>query len=103
VNIVAKKGDWVRIHSVVLAPDERSGALPEDTKRVPLELWTKGYLSADAKLGEEVSVTTRTGRIVSGTLSDEAPHYAHSFGDFVPELQKAGDDAFSFLFGGGET
>lgn len=97
---MAKKGDWVRIHSVVLTPDERSGALPEDTKRVPLELWTKGYLQTDAAIGGEASVTTRTGRSVSGELVDETPHYTHSFGDFVPELQKAGDDAFKFLFGG---
>ena len=97
---MAKKGDWVRIHSVVLLPGERSAAVPEDTKQVPLEQWTKGYLAQDALLGEEASVTTRTGRNVSGTLVDEAPHYSHSFGAFVPELQKAGDDAFAFLFGG---
>ena len=97
---MAKKGDWVRIHSVVLMPEQRSSAVPEDTKAVPLEQWTKGYLNADAPLGGEAAVTTRTGRIVSGTLTDEAPHYTHSFGDFVPELQKAGDEAFAFLFGG---
>lgn len=97
---MAKKGDWVRIHSIVLLPEQRSAAVPEDTKSVPLELWTKGYLQADAPLGAEAKVTTRTGRIVSGVLVDENPHYSHSFGDFVPELQTAGDQAFSFLFGG---
>lgn len=97
---MAKQGDWVRIHSVVLSAGERAAAVPDDTKRVPLELWTKGYLRRDANLGEEVSVITRTGRIEHGTLTDEMPHYAHSFGDFVPELQRAGDDAFAFLFGG---
>ncbi len=97
---MAKKGDWVRIHSVVLTPGERAAALPDDTRRVPLELWTKGYLAADASPGDEVAVTTRTGRTVRGTLIDEAPHYEHSFGDFVPELQQAGDEAFAFLFGG---
>ena len=97
---MAKKGDWVRIHSIVLTSNERSDALPEDTKTVPLELWTKGYLLADAVVGGEASVTTRTGRIVTGELVEESPHYSHSFGDFIPELQKAGDDAFHFLFGG---
>ena len=95
-----KKGDWVRIHSVILAPEQRSSAVPEDTKSVPLEQWTKGYLHSDTSLGAETTVTTRTGRVVSGTLVDEAPHYSHSFGDFVPELQQAGDEAFAFLFGG---
>ncbi|MPN56544.1 2-amino-4-ketopentanoate thiolase alpha subunit [bioreactor metagenome] len=97
---MAKKGDWVRIHSVILQPGERAAAVPEDTKQVPLEQWTKGYLQVDAALGEEASVVTRTGRLVSGTLVDETPHYTHSFGDFVPELQQAGDEAFRFLFGG---
>lgn len=97
---VANKGDWVRIHSIILMPEQRSSAVPEDTKAVPLEQWTKGYLHADTLLGGAASVTTRTGRIVSGTLVDETPHYTHSFGDFVPELQQAGDEAFAFLFGG---
>ena len=97
---MAKKGDWVRIHSIILTPEQRSSAVPDDTKSVPLEQWTKGYLLADAKLSEVAEVTTRTGRVVSGTLVEETPHYSHSFGDFVPELQQAGDEAFAFLFGG---
>ena len=97
---MANKGDWVRIHSVILQPGERAAAVPEDTKRVPLEQWTKGYLQKNAALGEQTSVITRTGRLVTGTLVDEAPHYTHSFGDFVPELQQAGDEAFRYLFGG---
>lgn len=97
---MAKKGDWVRIHSIILAPEQRSSAVPDDTKSVPLEQWTKGYLHATTPLGGEAVVTTRTGRVVSGTLVNEAPHYTHSFGDFVPELQQAGDEAFAFLFGG---
>ena len=97
---MANKGDWVRIHRVVLQPNERAAAVPEDTKRVPLELWVKGTLCADAEIGEEVSVVTRTGRIVAGTLLEVNPHYEHSFGAFVPELQRAGDEAFHFLFGG---
>jgi len=99
---MAKKGDWVRIHSIILTPEQRSAAVPDDTKSVPLEQWTKGHLHADTPLGGEATVTTRTGRIVSGTLVDETPHYAHSFGDFVPELQQVGDEAFAFLFGGSE-
>ena len=35
---MAKKGDWVQIHNIVLTPEERSGALPEDTKSHPLEM-----------------------------------------------------------------
>ena len=97
---MANKGDWVRIHSVILTPDERAAAVPEDTKRVPLELWTKGYLQSGAQIGETVAIVTRTGRAVTGELVEVNPHYSHSFGDFVPELQRSGDEAFRFLFGG---
>lgn len=95
-----KKGDWVRIHRVVLQPNERAATVPEDTKQVPLELWVKGTLCADAAIGEEACVITRTGRTVTGTLLEVNPHYEHSFGAFVPELQQAGDEAFRFLYGG---
>ena len=44
---MAKKGDWVQIHNIVLTPEERSSALPEDTKSHPLEMWVKGYLQQD--------------------------------------------------------
>ena len=33
-----KQGDWVRIHSVVLSPDQRAPQVPEDTAGVPLEM-----------------------------------------------------------------
>ncbi len=97
---MAKKDDWVRIHSVILTSGERAATVPGDTKQVPLELWTKGYLQMDAQVGDKVNVVTRTGRVVTGELVEVDPHYSHSFGDFVPELQQAGDDAFRFLFGG---
>ncbi len=43
----ARKGDWVRVHGIVLTSDERAPQIPEDTKAVPLEIWTKGFLQAD--------------------------------------------------------
>ena len=83
---MAKKGDWVRIHSVVLKAEERTAKLPDDTQKCDLEQWKKGFLLADANLGDEVEVETAVGRIVKGTLIDEAPYYDHSYGKFVPEL-----------------
>lgn len=98
---MAKKGDWVRIHAVVLPPERRAlAALPEDTQKVPLEMWIKGHLCEDAEIGDTVCVTTRTGRLVSGELVEVAPCYTHSFGAYVPELQEAGDIARAILFGG---
>ena len=86
----ARKGDWVRIHSLVLDPADRSGRLPEDTRRVPVEMWVKGRLLADAENGAEVEVETATGRRVRGELIDTAPAWDHGFGDFVPELEEIG-------------
>ena len=83
---MAKKGDWVRIHSIVLKAEERTAKLPEDTKKCDLEQWTKGFLLADAEIGDEVEVETVVGRIEKGTLIDDAPYYDHDYGHFVPEL-----------------
>ncbi len=100
---MAKIGDWVSIHVVVLQPEQRAiSALPEDTQKVPLEMWVKGHLDQDAEIGDTVTVTTRTGRVVEGKLLEVNPCYTHSFGEYVPELQQAGDIAREILFGGGK-
>ena len=84
---MAVKGDWVRIHRVVLAADERTAKIPEDTKKCDLEMWTKGFLLNDsAEIGEEVEIETAVGRIEKGTMIEVNPYYTHSYGKFVPEL-----------------
>ena len=47
---MAKQGDWVRIHRVILPAEERTANLPEDTKKVPFEMWVKGHLLEDGEL-----------------------------------------------------
>lgn len=83
---MAKKGQWVRIHRVVLKADERTAKLPEDTQKCDLQMWVKGYLQNDAEIGDEVEVITATDRIEKGTLIEEDPYYTHSYGKFVPEI-----------------
>ena len=83
---MAKKGDWVRIHSVVLKAEERTAKIPEDTQKCDLEMWTKGFLCADAEIGDEVEIETAVGRIEKGTLIEVNPYYTHSYGKFVPEI-----------------
>ncbi len=95
-----KKGEWVRLHKIILQPSERAPQVPEDTKKCPLELWVKGWLQEDAKIGDEAKVLTMTGRIEEGTLIEEAPYYTHNFGKFVPELIKIDQQAREILFGG---
>lgn len=83
----AKKGDWVQIHNIVLNPQERTGKLPDETKKVPLELWVKGFLSEDAKVGDICSITTVTGRVDTGVLEEINPKFTYGFGnEFIPEL-----------------
>lgn len=83
---MAKKGDWVRIHKVVLKAEERTAKLPEDTKVCDLEMWTKGTLLSDAEIGDEVEIETIVGRREKGELVEVKPYYTHSYGVFVPEI-----------------
>ena len=83
---MAKKGDWVRIHKVVLKGEERTAKLPEDTKVCDLEMWTKGTLLSDAEIGDEVEIETIVGRREKGELVEVNPYYTHSYGVFVPEI-----------------
>jgi hypothetical protein len=87
-----KAGDWVEVERVLLEPADRSTNLPEDTAAQPLMVWVKGFALAEGKLGDEVSITTMTGRTVTGLLSAINPGYYHTFGDPVPELVHVGAD-----------
>jgi 2-amino-4-ketopentanoate thiolase alpha subunit len=79
-------GAWVEIRSQVLEPSQRAPHLPEDTKRVPLEMRVKGHLVVPAALGEEVEILTPSGRRLRGTLQSVNPPYTHGFGAPFPEL-----------------
>ena len=89
MNDTVKKGEWVQVHDIILKPEERTAKIPEDTKKVPLEIWVKGFLNSDAKMGDVVEVTTRVGRTVKGTMVDVNPTYDYGFGEiYIPELLK---------------
>lgn len=86
-------GTWVRIHNIILTPEERADNLPADTAKVPLESWTKGFLIEEAEPGGNAIINTITGRTVSGTLIQVNPTYDHGFGEeFIPELLYIGRD-----------
>ncbi|HOK62269.1 MAG TPA: 2-amino-4-oxopentanoate thiolase subunit OrtA [Soehngenia sp.] len=94
----AKKGDWVRIHKIILTPDQRASNLPEDTRKVPLEMWDKGFLlTEEANIGQEVEVETYIGRRVTGTLVEINPYWGHDFGKCVPEILYIGRQARALL------
>lgn len=92
------KGTWVQIHQVVLKPEERAPQVPDDTKQVPLELRVKGFLQEDAVLGDQVRITTLTGRTMEGRLVEVNPEYGHDFGKPQPALLTIGMELRKFLF-----
>lgn len=96
----AKKGEWVLIHNIVLAPSERAPQVPDDTKAVPLEMWVRGTLTHDAALNDEVEIKTNTGRLVKGKMIEIRPSYGHNFGKHVPETLAIGRQLKAYLFGG---
>lgn len=94
------KGTWVRVHKILVNPEDRSPNLPEDTKKVPVELWTKGYLQKDSEIGEEVQIKTITNRIEKGELIEANPSYSHNYGSHIPEIMEIGIQLKKILFGG---
>ncbi|MCF6464114.1 2-amino-4-oxopentanoate thiolase subunit OrtA [Clostridium sp. Cult1] len=99
----AKRGDWVRIHNIVLEAGDRAPNIPEDTQNVPLEFWTKGFLlSEEANIGDKVQIETYIGRKVEGTLIEVNPYYDHDFGKCVPELLYIGRQVRSLIEKDGE-
>ena len=99
----AKRGDWVRIYNIVLEVGQRATNIPEETQKVPLEMWDKGFLLEDgANIGDNVQVETYIGRKVEGKLIEVNPYYEHDFGKCVPELLYIGRQARELLEKDGE-
>ena len=53
---VVQPGRWVEIRSTVLEAAERAPQVPEDTRQVPLEMRARGFLRAEAAIGDEVEI-----------------------------------------------
>lgn len=96
----AKKGDWVRIYKVILTSDQRAPQVPEDTKKVPLEMWDKGFLLDDfASIGTEVEVETIIGRTLRGKMIEINPQFDHGWGKCIPEILHIGRQVKEILSG----
>ena len=87
-----KQGSWVQIERKLLDVGDRAPQVPEETKKVPLKLWVKGYLQEDAEFGEIVKIKTSIGRILEGKLVAHNPRYEHNFGRLIPELLSVGEE-----------
>ena len=97
-----RPGDWAQVYQVVLQPGERAPQVPDDTQRVSLEFRVKGFLKGEARVGEQATVVTVTGREASGRLVAVDPPYGHDFGRPVPELLKIGIELRAILRGDDE-
>lgn len=96
----AKRGDLVKIHQIILEPDQRPDTLPACTKAVPYEGWIKGFLMDErANIGNQVRIETFIGREISGTLYEVNPVYDHNFGIAQKELLLIGKEARNRLSG----
>lgn len=85
-----KAGSFVRIHQVVLEAKDRTSSIPEETASTDLRMWTKGFLNSDANIGDEVEVTTLSGRVETGTLVACNHMYEVNYGDYVEEILPIG-------------
>ena len=85
-------GDWVEVERILLEPGERAAGLPPETASKPLRMWVKGFAQGAAAVGEDVTVETMSGRLVSGRLSAVNPGYYHTFGAPIVELNGVGRD-----------
>lgn len=93
-----KMGDWVRIRSVILAPQERAASIPDETRAVPLEMRIKGWLvTQEADIGDTVEIRSTLGRAYHGILEAQNPPYGHDFAAAIPELLRAGEELRAML------
>ncbi len=95
------RGTWVEIRRIVLPAGERAPHVPDETRRVPLEMRVRGFLLHDGALGEPAELLTPAGRRLRGTLDRALPAAEHGFGPPVPELLAIGGELRARLRGGG--
>jgi len=88
-----KKGTWVEVEEIVLAPEDRASNIPDETKKTPLKSWTCGKCLSDCEIGGHVQVETNIGRISSGIVVDIEPGYYHTYGKYVEEISNIGKQA----------
>jgi 2-amino-4-ketopentanoate thiolase alpha subunit len=92
-------GAWVEVQQVILTAGNRAPNVPADTAAVDFVARIRGFLSADARLGDEATVRTLAGRSVTGRLTVVNPRNPADFGDPVPELLRLGESAREALDG----
>jgi len=98
VKVLIKKDTFIEIETVVLQCEDRSSAIPDDTKETPLKMWVRGFVNSDCELGDEVEITTTIGRTMRGIAKVVEPSYSHNFGSYVSEIAYIGKQAKEMIF-----
>ena len=75
-----EEGAWVEVEIEVLPAGSRSPRVPADTARLPLVALVNGRLVRPSKLGDDSTIETPAGRLVSGRLRGEMGTPAVTFG-----------------------
>lgn len=96
--MLIKKNTFIEIETVVLQCEDRSPAIPEDTKETPLRMWVRGFVNSDCELGDEVEITTTIGRTMKGIVKAIEPSYSHDFGSYIREISYIGKQAKEMIF-----
>lgn len=87
---VLPAGSWVEVERILLEPEQRAAGLPPETADKPYVLRLNGFLTAEARIGDDVTVTSLIGHEHEGRLVDASPGYDHTFGPSMPELLRIG-------------
>lgn len=98
VKNLIKVGTFVEITNKVLDPEDRSSAIPEETKSTPLMMWVRGFTITECNLGEETEIETPSGRRAKGIVTAVEPAYTHDFGRYISELAYIGKQAKEMIF-----
>lgn len=93
----AELGDWVEIGDTVLAPGQRAPQVPADTGQVSLQYRVRGFATEPGVCGTPMTIRTRAGRELRGTLLAVRPAYEHGFGVPADELLRIGEELRSIL------
>jgi len=97
VSDKAEVGDWVEIGDTVLEPGTRAPQVPKDTGQVPLEYRVRGFATEPGVCGTPITIRTRAGRELRGTLLAVRPGYEHGFGVPADEMLGIGEELRSIL------
>ncbi|KAJ50276.1 hypothetical protein CTM_18575 [Clostridium tetanomorphum DSM 665] len=92
-----KKGTWVEVEEIVLAPEDRAKNIPEETRKTPLKCWIRGNCLDDCDIGSEVQNILVVGRMLLKFLKIKSQMYYHSFGKYVKEIEYIGREARALI------